>query len=335
MKVLITGGAGFVGSTVASACSDDGIETVILDNLSLGRIEFTKGHTFYYGDISDGRIIDQIFDDHSDISAVVHCAALIKVPESVTEPLLYYKENVTKTLDLLGHLLRNECKRIIFSSTAAIYGAGVNFVVNEDSLIDPKSPYARTKAMVESVLQDVVAASDLRALSLRYFNLIGADPLMRTGLQHRRPSHLLGKLIEATEEDTVFSITGVDWPTKDGTGVRDFIHVWDLALAHVSAIRKFDAIVQPGGPGHVVINLGTGHATTVREMVAAYQEVTGQTLAIVEADPRPGDVVGAYTEVDRAHDLLGWKAERSLENGIRHSIEWARRRDKLLAQPAT
>jgi UDP-glucose 4-epimerase len=333
MKVLISGGAGFVGSTIASACLDDGIEPIILDNLSVGRIEFTAGRAFYLGDICDGQMIDQIFRDHPEIATVVHCAALIQVPESVSQPLRYYQENVAKTLDFLGHILRNDCERLIFSSTAAVYGSGVDFTVSEESDIEPKSPYARTKAMAESILQDVVAASDLRALSLRYFNLIGADPLMRTGLQHRRPSHLLGKLIEATEDDAVFSITGVGWPTKDGTGVRDFVHVWDVARAHVAAIRRFDAIVKPGGQRHAVINLGTGQATTVREMVAAYQETIGQKLPIVEVGPRPGDVAGAYTLVDRAHELLGWRAEQTIEDGIRHSVQWARQRDKLLALP--
>lgn len=331
MKVLISGGAGFVGSTIASACTDEGIEPIILDNLSVGRVEFTEGRTFYHGDICDGRMVDQIFCDHPEIATVVHCAALIVVPDSVSQPLHYYQENVGKTLDFLEHLLRNQCNRFIFSSTAAVYGTGIDFAVNEESLLDPKSPYARTKAMVETILQDVTAASDLRALSLRYFNLVGADPLMRTGLQHRHPSHLLGKLIEATEEGSLFSITGVDWPTTDGTGVRDFIHIWDLALAHTAAIRKFDDIVKPGDHGYEVINLGTGQGTTVREVVAAYEKVIGQTLTIDELGPRPGDIAGAYTRVDRAHRLLGWMARQTLEDGIRHSLEWASHRDKLLA----
>ncbi|HEX6969604.1 MAG TPA: NAD-dependent epimerase/dehydratase family protein, partial [Micromonosporaceae bacterium] len=268
MKVLIAGGAGFIGSTVASACLDDGLEPVILDNLSTGRYEFTRGRVFYHGDIADGRLIDRIFADHPDIAAVVHAAALIVVPESVAEPLRYYRENVAKSIEFIGHVLRNGCERYLFSSSAAIYRPGADFAVDEDSPVQPQNPYGRSKAMMEAILQDTVAASPMRAISLRYFNPIGADPKMRTGLQVRRPSHLLGSLITTAEADGVFDITGVDWPTRDGSGIRDYIHVWDLAQAHVAALRRFDEILPATGPrAYEAINLGTGLGTTVREFV--------------------------------------------------------------------
>lgn len=332
MKVLVAGGAGFIGSTVSSACLDEGWTPVILDNLCTGRIEFTRGRAFYEGDIADGRLIDRIFAEHPDIAAVVHAAALIVVPESVTQPLRYYRENVAKSIDFIEHVRRNGCQRYLFSSSAAIYRPGDDFSVDETSPIEPASPYARTKAMMEDILADTAAATDLRALSLRYFNPIGADPAMRTGLQIRRPSHALGKLIEAYQAGEEFLITGVDWPTRDGSGIRDYIHVWDLARAHVQALRRFDEILPPGGDRSAdVINLGTGTGTTVRELVAAFQEVAERPLRVRETGPRPGDQAGSFTRTDRARRLLDWKPELSIAEAIRHSMQWAAQRDQMLS----
>ena len=330
MKVLITGGAGYIGSTVASACLDDGIQPVILDNLQTGRIEFTAGRIFYQGDLADGDLLDRIFAEHPDIEATVHCAALVVVPESVADPLRYWSANVVKTISLVSHLLRLGRPRLLFSSTAAVYGAGEDLAVDEESPIAPSSPYARTKAAVEAMLADVAAATPLRALSLRYFNPIGADPKLRTGLQVERPTHLLGKLIEAAETGTEFAYTGTDWPTRDGTGIRDFIHVWDLATAHVAALRKFDQIVPVDGPGYEVINLGTGTGTTVREMVRAFEQVIGEPLRQRETGRRPGDVAGAYTRSDKARQVLGWKPQHTIVDGIRDSLRWARIRNQRL-----
>src|SRR5689334_3764002 len=254
MKVLVTGGAGYIGSTVCSALLDRGIQPVILDNLVTGRERFAEGRAFYRGDIADGALVDEVFSAHPEIGAVIHCAALIVVPESVDNPLRYYRENVSKTVDLLDHLRRNGCTRVLFSSSASMYKPGADFAVDESAALEPTSPYARTKFMVEGILGDVAAAGQLRAISLRYFNPIGADPRMRTGLQTRNPSHALGRMIVAWEAGETFTITGVDWPTRDGTGVRDYIHVWDLALAHVEAVVRFDEILPE--PGYEVINLG-------------------------------------------------------------------------------
>ena len=333
MKVLVTGGAGFIGSTVASACLDAGIEPVILDNLVTGRAEFAAGRAFFRGDIADGALLDRIFAEHPEIEAAVHCAALIVVPESVADPLTYWHHNVAKTIDLVGHLLRNGCQRLVFSSTAAVYGnaAGPEFAVDEDSPIDPQSPYARTKAAVEAMLCDVAAGTELRLLSLRYFNPIGADPLLRTGLQLPRPTHLLGRLIEAAGTGTEFLVTGTDWPTRDGTGIRDYVHVWDLAAAHVAGLRRFDDVVPKDGPRAVVLNLGTGAGTTVREMVRAFEAVTGRPLRQRDTARRPGDVVGAFTRSDRARGMLGWLPEHSLADGIRDSLRWAQVRASRLA----
>lgn len=335
MKVLIAGGAGYIGSTVASACLDAGITPVILDNLVTGRVEFTQGRIFYEGDIADGALLDKIFGEHPDIDAVVHAAALIVVPESVTTPLRYYRENVAKSIDFIEHVLRNGCHRYLFSSSAAIYRPAEDFSVDEDSPVEATSPYGRTKAVMEMVLADAAVATELRALSLRYFNPIGADPAMRTGLQIRYPTHVLGKLITAAETGEEFQITGVDWPTRDGSGIRDYIHVWDLARAHVRALRRFDEILPPDGDNsYTAINLGTGSGTTVREFVAAFQSVSDRPLRVRETGPRPGDTAGCFTRTARSQQLLDWKPELSIADGIRHSLEWAARRDKVLGESA-
>jgi UDP-glucose 4-epimerase len=335
VKSLIAGGAGFIGSTVASACLDAGITPVVLDNLSTGRAEFTEGRIFYHGDIADAALIDRIFTEHPDIDAVVHAAALIVVPESVEQPLRYYRENVAKSVDFIEHVLRNGCTRYLFSSSASIYAPGPDFAVDESSPLEPGSPYARSKVMMEQVLEDTTVATGLRAVSLRYFNPVGADPQLRTGLQVPRPTHLLGKLLTAVENDEEFLLTGVDWPTRDGSGIRDFIHVWDLAQAHVRALQRFDAVLPPSEAGaYQVINLGTGAGTTVREFVAAFIAATGAPLKVRETGPRPGDVVGSYTRSNRAAELLGWAPEFSLEQAIRDSQRWAAIRDQRLAVEA-
>jgi UDP-glucose 4-epimerase len=331
LKVLIAGGAGFIGSTVASACLDDGIVPVILDNLVTGRVEFTRDRIFYQGDIVDGALVDKIFAEHPDIDAVVHAAAMIVVPESMEQPLRYYRENVAKSVEFVDHVLRNGCSRYLFSSSAAIYRPGEDLSVDESSELAPQSPYARTKVVMEQVLEDCARAYDLRVLSLRYFNPVGADPKMRSGLQERHPTHLLGKLLTAVEEDEEFLLTGVDWPTRDGSAIRDFIHVWDLAEAHVRALRRFDEILPAGGDdSYEVINLGTGNGTTVKEFVTAFRSVCDKPLRVRETGPRPGDSVGCYTRSERARQRLGWTARFTVEDAIRHSLQWSPVRDAML-----
>ena len=328
MKVLIAGGAGYIGSTVASACSDAGISPVILDRLVTGRREFAAGRAFYQGDIADGGLIDRIFAEHPDIGAVIHAAALIVVPDSVADPVGYYRANVASSLEFVAHLLRNGCERLIFSSSAAIYRVSEDLSVDEDSPLDPKSPYARTKAVCEAMFADIAASQPIRVLSLRYFNPIGADPKMRTGLQLRRPTHALGKIIQAYHEGVPFQITGTDWPTRDGSGIRDYVHVWDLATAHVAALTRFDDL-----PGPVnVVNLGSGSGTTVRELLAAFNQVADHPVEAREAARRPGDVAGAYTRTGRAERLLGWRPQYDITEGIRHSLQWAALRDEALPE---
>jgi UDP-glucose 4-epimerase len=329
VKVLITGGAGYIGSTIASACLDAGIKPVILDNLVTGRREFTEDRVFYEGDIADGGLVDRIFNDHPDIYCVIHCAALIVVSESVADPISYYEWNVNRSLHMVSHLLRNRCGRLLFSSSAAIYAPAADSSVDENSEIWPQSPYARTKAVCEAMFADIAAAEPLKVMSVRYFNPIGADPRMRTGLQVRKPTHVLGKLIEALEERTPFRVTGTDYPTRDGSGIRDYIHVWDLAAAHIAALTRFDSVL--GSSPQTSINLGTGLGTTVRELVKAFNRVVDAPITVVEAPRRSGDSAGAFTRSDRARGLLGWEPRHTIEEGIEHSLRWASVRDRVLA----
>ena len=328
MKILITGGAGFIGSTIASACLDSGHEVVILDDLSAGRREFVEGRTFIEGDIGDRELLDRVFSEHRP-DAVVHCAAKIIVPESVEQPLTYYENNVAKTVTLLQAMDAAGIGRLLFSSSASIYATEANFQVTEESGLAPNSPYATTKYMMEMVLRDTAMATDIRVMSLRYFNPIGADPQMRTGLQIAKPTHVLGKMLEAWLEKSTFTVTGVDWPTRDGSGIRDYIHVWDLARAHVAALEKFDEATDAETP-YLVVNIGTGKGSTVKELVAAFEAATGEPLKTIEGPARPGDVAGAYTVSSRAKETLGWQTELTEADAIRDAIRWLEVRKERL-----
>ncbi len=334
MKILVTGGAGYIGSTICSALLDSGHTPVILDSLVTGRSEFTHGRIFYQGDIADGDLVQKIFKEHPDIYATIHCAALIVVPESVEKPFEYYRENVCKSLKFFNSLQALGHGRVVFSSSASIYGAVPGFMVTEEAPLEPSSPYARTKYMMEMILQDFCQAYGMEGIALRYFNPIGADPQLRTGIHVERPSHILGKLVDvALGKLPQFEITGVDWATRDGTGIRDYIHVWDLAQAHVLAMEQFPHIFEQNGnqgPHYVVINLGTGHGVTVRELVTAFEKVYGKELNKVERPPRPGDVAGAYANADTAKRLIGWEAQLSIEQGISDALRWGEEREKII-----
>ncbi len=334
MKYLITGGAGYIGSTICSALEDHGHTPIILDSLVTGRVEFTRGRIFYQADIADRQALETIFKDHPDIQATIHCAALIVVPESVARPYDYYHENVVKSMDLFRRLGELGYPRIVFSSSASIYDVVPGFMVTETSPLKPSSPYARTKYMMEMVLQDFCNAYGLEGIALRYFNPIGADPRMRSGIHIKNPTHVLGKLVSvAMGQEPYFDITGTHWPTRDGTGIRDYIHVWDLALAHIQAVEQFSqAFARSEHPEqkYLVINLGTGRGVTVRELVAAFEKVYGKTINKREMPPRPGDVAGAYANADTAKKLLGWEARLPIEQGIADALKWGELRNSVL-----
>lgn len=334
MKFLVTGGAGYIGSTICSALEDAGHTPIILDSLVTGRVEFTRGRIFYQADIADTAALETIFRDHPDIYSTVHCAALIVVPESTTQPYPYYRENVGKSLELFNTLNRLGCKRVVFSSSAAIYDAVPGFMVTEEAPIKPTNPYARTKVMMEMVLEDYCKAYGMHGIALRYFNPIGADPKMRSGIHVKNPTHVLGKLVETAQGKLpFFEITGVDWPTRDGSGIRDYVHIWDLARAHIHAMADFDqAFERAGNPEsrYLVINLGTGKGVTVRELVAAFERVYGKEIQKREAPPRPGDVAGAYASAEKALKYLGWKAELPIGQGIADALRWGDLRNQIL-----
>jgi len=331
MKVLVTGGAGYIGSITAKALEAAGHTPVILDSLLTGPHVFVRDRIFYEGDIADRDLLTRIVEEHPDLDATIHMAARIVVPESVEQPYEYYRDNVAKSLELFDQLEKLGKPRVLFSSSASLYAPKDGFEVVESDPLDPPSPYARTKHMMEQVLQDMAVATDLRAIILRYFNPIGSDPDLESGIYAKEPSHVLGQLVMAARgQKDSFTITGVEHPTRDGTGIRDYIHVWDIARAHVRAIEQFDEVLAKVGATSVIINLGTGDGTTVRELVAAFENVFGQPVPVSEAPPRPGDAVGAYANVDTAAELLGWRTELSIEDAIASALAWGEKRQEIL-----
>ncbi len=331
MKVLVTGGAGYIGSITAKALEEAGHTPVVLDSLLTGPRVFVKDRIFYEGDIADRDLLARVVAEHPDIDCTIHMAARIIVPESVEKPYEYYRDNVAKSLEMFDQLTRLGKPRVVFSSSASRYAMKEGFEVTEEDPLDPPSPYARTKGMMETVLRDISAATDLRAVILRDFTPIGSDPDLESGIYVREPSHVLGQLVMAAQglKDS-FTITGTDLPTRDGTGIRDYIHVWDLAKAHVQAVERFDDVLAKVGEPSTIINVGTGSGVTVRELVAAFERVFGQSVPVKEAPPRPGDAVGAFANVDKARDVLGWTAELSLDDAIASALAWGRKRKEIL-----
>ena len=331
MKVLVTGGAGYIGSITAKALEEAGHTPVILDSLLTGPRVFVKDRIFYEGDIADRDLLARVVAEHPDIDCTIHMAARIIVPESVEKPYEYYRDNVAKSLEMFDQLTRLGKPRVVFSSSASLYAMKEGFEVTEEDPLDPPSPYARTTGRMETVLRDISAATDLRAVILRYFNPIGSDPDLESGIYVREPSHVLGQLVMAAQglKDS-FTITGTDLPTRDWTGIRDYIHVWDLAKAHVQAVERFDDVLAKVGEPSTIINVGTGSGVTVRELVAAFERVFGQSVPVKEAPPRPGDAVGAFANVDKARDVLDWTAELSLDDAIASALAWGRKRKEIL-----
>lgn len=331
MKVLVTGGAGYIGSTTCKALEQAGHVPVVLDSLLTGPRVFVGDRAFYEGDIADRTLLRRIADEHPDIDATIHMAARIVVPESVEKPYEYYRDNVAKSLELFDELTALGLNRVLFSSSASLYATKDSFEVTEEDPLAPQSPYARTKLMMEQVLQDMAAATDLRAVILRYFNPIGSDPDLETGIYAKEPSHVLGQLVMAARgQKDSFTITGVEHPTRDGTGIRDYVHVWDLARAHVRAVEKFDDVVAAVDAPSTIINIGTGQGVTVRELIASFERVFGQAVPTTEAPPRPGDAVGAFANVDKSHRLLDWSTELSLDDAIASALDWGEKRQEIL-----
>lgn len=331
MKVLVTGGAGYIGSITAKALEQAGHVPVVLDSLLSGPRQFVGDRTFYEGDIADRALLRRIVAEHPDLEATIHMAARIVVPESVEKPYEYYRDNVAKSLEMYDELVALGRPRILFSSTASLYALKPEFEVTEDDPVDPTSPYARTKRMMEQILEDMSRATDLRAIILRYFNPIGADPDLETGYHLKDATHVVPLMAQtALGMRESFTITGTDLPTRDGTGIRDYIHVWDLARAHVRAVEQFDAALAKVGETCTYINLGAGDGVTVRELLGAVERVVGRPVPTTEAPPRPGDAVGAFANADKAAELLGWRTELSLDQAIASALAWGEKRPQVL-----
>ncbi|WP_052195482.1 UDP-glucose 4-epimerase GalE [Deinococcus radiopugnans] len=334
MKVLVTGGAGFIGSTTCSALEDAGHTPVVLDSLVSGPAAFTRGRLFYHGDMADTALVRRIFAEHPDIAATLHFAARIVVTESVAQPALYYRENVVGSLTLFETLLALGQTRVIFSSSASIYDSPADLRVDEHSPLKPLSPYARSKRMTEEMLGDLCAASQdtpspMRAIALRYFNPVGADPKLRSGPYIADPTHILGRLMAAAQgRAEAFEITGTDYATRDGTGLRDYIHIWDLAQAHVAALEGFEGAFEAAareGQGEVSflpINVGSGNGVTVRELVTAFGAASPTPITVREGPRRPGDSAGAYADTTRAQRYLGWTARLTVAEAMESAFAW-------------
>jgi UDP-glucose 4-epimerase len=321
VKVLVTGGAGFIGSTVALALRDNGDDPVLLDDLSTGDPAFLRTFPHYVGDIADAPLVRRILQEHASIAVTVHCAARTVVAESVEQPLEYYTANVGKTVQFLDALITGGCTRVVFSSTAAVYGTTVTRLITEDSPARPETPYARTKAMVEQILTDVCATTPLTAVSLRYFNPLGCDPGLRSGPVHPPSALAIQALIDAAASDRPFRINGNDWDTADGTPLRDFVHVWDVALAHVAVVHNW-----PTTARHEIVNVGSGVGTTVRQLAEVFNRLVETPVAIEYGERRAGDVVGGYTSTERARTLFGWVPTRTVEDAVTDALRWAEHR---------
>jgi UDP-glucose 4-epimerase len=338
MDILVTGGAGYIGSTVCSALEDRGHVPIILDSLVNGRAEFVRDRAHFFGDIGDQVLLERIFAEFPNIKCTVHCAALVTVGESVLKPYLYYRENVQKSMALFNNLASMGKKEVIFSSSAAVYDFDKHFKVTEDSAIRPLSPYSRSKLIAELILEDMCTAELLNGITLRYFNPIGADPRLRTGMHLRYPSHVMGKLVDtALGKQQYFDLTGVDWKTRDGSGLRDYFHVWDLAMAHVMAAENFSQVLEKARSetmndelNYLIINLGSGTGVTVKELISSFEAVYRKRLRIRELPARSGDIAGSFADITRAYKYLDWKPELTLYQAIESALEWGKKRKSLL-----
>jgi UDP-glucose 4-epimerase len=317
MNVLVTGGAGYIGSVMTRLLLEHGHEVTVLDNLSGGhRAAVSDGARLVIGDVGDPELVDRVLAAGFD--CVMHFAALIKIPESVAKPDLYFNNNVAQGVKLLNAVGRAGVKRFVFSSTAAVYGAPESVPIAEDAPLHPMSPYGDTKRVFEELLVSYERAYGLRYACLRYFNVVGAYEGL--GEDHRPESHLVPLiLLSALGEGQVFTIYGEDYETRDGTCVRDYLHVCDLCRAHLLAM---DAI----GKGSRVYNLGSGSGFTVREVFEAAQKVVGRRLEFQIAARRAGDVPALVASSDRIQRELGWTREKpDIETMIGDAWEFHRR----------
>ena len=319
--ILVTGGAGYIGSHVVRQLGEAGHRVLVLDNLSTGFREAVLHGELVEGDTGDRPFITQLLREHG-IDSVLHFAAHIVVPESVSDPLKYYGNNTCNTRNLLAACAAAGVTHFIFSSTAAVYGIPPNMECAEDSPLAPINPYGRSKLMSEWMLQDLAAANSLRYGVLRYFNVAGADPGGRIGQSTPKATHLIKVACEAVvgKRDHI-DIFGTDYPTPDGTCIRDYIHVEDLARAHLLALDHLH-----GGGASFTANCGYGHGYSVREVLDMVQEVSGAKLDIREVPRRAGDPPALIARAERIRELLGWAPRHDdLRDIVTHALAWERR----------
>ena len=324
MRVLVTGGAGYIGSHMAKLLVETGAEVTVLDDLSTGHAEAVRGRDFVKGDIADVAFTKKLLQEKN-IEAVVHFAASSLVGESMADPLKYYRRNVGGTAALLQAMREAKVTRIVFSSTAAVYGDPVRIPIEEAHPTQPVNPYGASKLAVERMLSDCSAAYGIGAVVLRYFNAAGADPSGELGERHEPETHLIPLVLQAAagRRDSI-SVYGNDWPTRDGTCVRDYIHVSDLCIAHLQALEWLAK-----GGRYECFNLGNGEGATVLDVIEAARRVTGRPIKMVQAQRRAGDPPSLVADASKARRMLGWHPARAdIEGIVRDTWNFEQRRTR-------
>jgi UDP-glucose 4-epimerase len=321
MTILVTGGAGYIGSHVVHELADAGERVVVLDDLSAGvRGLVPGGVPLVVGDCGDRDLLDALIGEHK-VTAIVHFAGSVIVPESVREPLRYYQNNTMNSRTLIEAAVAGRVPHFIFSSTAAVYGNPAQVPVTEDAPPQPISPYGWSKLMSERMLADVSAAHGLASVALRYFNVAAADPALRTGQPSLQGTHLIKVAVQtALGLRNKMDIYGTDYPTPDGTCIRDYIHVTDLARAHTAALRYLRA-----GGGTVTLNCGYGRGASVREVIQSVKRIAGTDFRVDTAPRRPGDPAVVVAAANRIRALLDWRpALDRLDTIVSHALAWER-----------
>jgi UDP-glucose 4-epimerase len=322
MSILVTGGAGYIGSHMVHELADAGEAVVALDNLATGfDWAVAEGVPLIVGDTGDQPRVAAIIAEHK-VEAVIHFAASTVVPESVAEPLAYYRNNTVNSRALIETAIKGGVRHFIFSSTAAVYGNPERMPVAEDAPTMPMSPYGASKLMSETMLRDAGHAHGLGYVILRYFNVAGADPKLRTGQSTRNATHLIKVATEAALGlRPKVDVFGTDYPTPDGTGIRDYIHVSDLARAHSDALRHLRA-----GGASLTLNCGYGHGFSVLEVIDTVKRVSGVDFRVEVAARRPGDPAQVVAAADRARALLGWRPQLDdLSTIVSHALAWQKK----------
>ncbi len=318
VKILVTGGAGYIGSQMTDLLVQRGHEVIVLDNLSTGFRDAVLNAELIVGDFGDKNLLDDLFRNHK-FDAVMHFAAFIEVKESVQDPTKYYQNNVVNSLNLLDAMVKHDVNNLIFSSSAAVYGEPEYVPLNEPHPQKPINPYGRSKVIIEEILSDYDKAYGLKSISLRYFNAAGADPKARLGPRHEPASHLIPLVLQAASgRKQAINIFGTDYSTPDGTCIRDYIHVVDLCDAHLLALEGLF-----GGGKTDVYNLGNGNGFSVLSVIETAKEVTGRFIRAVKCERRPGDPAVLVADAKKAQQKLKWKPQFSqLETIIKHAWQW-------------